>query len=440
MYALHHSAAFGGRRSDRSFHEVHRLNTLHYHLTADPKGQSVMVAIRTRSHRGRGPRDNADLVASAGPRGFTLMELLVVMTIILIVSAVALPTILPALSHRQVSEGARLLQAALSGARDSAIRDNSLSGIRLLADPAIPGAFNRFIPLSQPPSYTEGLVSIVQAPASYPANVLLGTAALVLEESIVTTVGGVPVLNDPVSWAWNVRQGDAIRFANSGVWYTVAGPITSANPENFINYGAPGAVSPIVRTVVLPNGQTAAVNPEYLLLVNGADDNANGYIDEGWDGVDNNADGVVDNVGLIDPTGQTKGEWEQETWQGYLAAGANNLPYTIRRRPIPGLNAREVLLPTNVVVNTALSNLPASTADLVVKPDGKWSPSLQYGVPSSITMGGEWFQFWLSERSDIGAVTPQGSWWLLSLNGKTGRVNSVDSPDPTTGLATARQQ
>ena len=46
----------------------------------------------------------------AGRRGFTLIELLVVILIILIVSAVLFPLVLPALSHRQVSEAARLLQ------------------------------------------------------------------------------------------------------------------------------------------------------------------------------------------------------------------------------------------------------------------------------------------------------------------------------------------
>ena len=61
-----------------------------------------------------------------------------VITIILIVSAVALPTVLPALSHRQVSEAARIFQGALVGARDSAIHNNAPSGIRLLPDPAFP--------------------------------------------------------------------------------------------------------------------------------------------------------------------------------------------------------------------------------------------------------------------------------------------------------------
>ena len=43
-------------------------------------------------------------------RGFTLIELLVVIVIILIISLLALPVIIPALSHRQVSEAARLVQ------------------------------------------------------------------------------------------------------------------------------------------------------------------------------------------------------------------------------------------------------------------------------------------------------------------------------------------
>src|SRR3954463_9901862 len=69
-------------------------------------------------------------------RGFTLVELLVVILIILAVSAVALPTVIPAITHRQVSEAARLLQASLVGARDAAIHANAPRGIRLLPDPA----------------------------------------------------------------------------------------------------------------------------------------------------------------------------------------------------------------------------------------------------------------------------------------------------------------
>src|SRR3954469_22164672 len=127
--------------------------------------------------------------AAAGFRGgFTLVELLVVMLIILLVSAVALPTVIPAITHRQVSEAARLLQASLVGARDAAIHKNAPRGIRLLPDPAYftrttdnngnaieptlpraagntiaPNAIlaaNRFIPIEAAPDYSEGLLDI----------------------------------------------------------------------------------------------------------------------------------------------------------------------------------------------------------------------------------------------------------------------------------------
>ena len=105
--------------------------------------------------------------------GFTLVELLVVIVIILVVSAVALPTVVSAISHRSASEGARLVSAALAGARDAAIRDNAPAGLRLIPDPLFSGisptagrrdpllplAFNRLVPLVHTAAaYTDGLI------------------------------------------------------------------------------------------------------------------------------------------------------------------------------------------------------------------------------------------------------------------------------------------
>ena len=97
-----------------------------------------------------------------------------VILIILIVSALALPVVLPALAHRQVSEAARVLQGALVGARDAALHNGNPSGIRLLPDTAFPLVYlangqidptqplaaNRIIPIEVAPEYTEGKLSV----------------------------------------------------------------------------------------------------------------------------------------------------------------------------------------------------------------------------------------------------------------------------------------
>ena len=298
-------------------------------------------------------------------RGFTLIEMLVVIVIILIVSAVALPTVLSALSHRQIGESARLLRAALAGARDAAIRNNAPSGIRLLPDPVFTGinpstgrldsslilASNRLIPIEPAPAYHEGLVTIdyefelsrLQVPypgaggGYYPFGGS-GPNVLLLQESGFNPYVYPALPNPPTSWFWNIRVGDKLQINNAGPWYTVVGPmnLTAAdgNPELFVNVGQPGTQSPLPALYSQGN-QTIVYYPEFLLLVNGVDDNSNGWIDEGWDGIDNNGDGNIDELA----------EWELEVWTGAsasLAQNITNVPYVIRRRPAPGPNARAI--------------------------------------------------------------------------------------------------
>ena len=366
-------------------------------------------------------------------QGFTLIELLVVIAIIVIVSAVALPTVLYGLSHRQMGESARLLQAVLAGARDAAIRNNAPSGIRLLPDPVFNGintstgkldssvilAANRVIPIEPAPAYTEGLVTIGAVPTSllvpypgdgggnYPINVAVGST-LLLEECSYNPFLPSPLPNSPTSWFWNIRVGDKLQINNAGPWYTVVGPMTmtgtTGNSELFVNVGPPGTQSPLARQY--SNGNTSVVYyPEFLFLVNGVDDNANGWTDEGWDGIDNNGNGQVDELA----------EWESELWTGAsLTQVIVNVPYTIRRRPAPGPNARTVEFPTQVVVDLTTwsstrerSRLPVNAytgyVDILVNPDGSVVPTTVYSTPASFGLGSAFFHFWLAERSDLAA-------------------------------------
>jgi prepilin-type N-terminal cleavage/methylation domain-containing protein len=419
-------------------------------------------------------------------RGFTLLELLVVIAIILLVSVLTIPTISGAISHRQVSEGARTLQAVLAGARDAAIRDNQPSGIRLIQDPlfsgiqpaflpnsngglpipnpnplagrldpSLPLAYNRIVPIAPAPSYMEG--AVFQVPvvagqllptgalasigalaypvpsAAVPAPLVSGTTVLVLAEAVVTQVfnpvTGVPTIipNPPTSWFWNIRLGDKVQINNAGPWYTVVGPMVVppqgitingsfyANPDMFCNVGQPGTALPWTTTQF---GQV--VTPEFLLLVNGRDDNANGWIDEGWDGVDNDGINGTDDVG----------EWKEvETWLGAPPTGAQ-LPYSISRRPVPQISAREVQLPSDVVIDattwgttqertrvpSAALNSFTGVIDIMINPDGSVLPTTLYSSPSSVGMSGAFYHFWLAERGDVYApATPLVTGGAFSL-------------------------
>jgi hypothetical protein len=369
-------------------------------------------------------------------------------------------------------------------------------------------AFNRVIPIESPPQYTEGKVSIPTAAAGallhavpYAGGGLFfvpgfqaGVAALMLEESAVGTAGAP---NPPVSWSWNIRVGDAIQLNGGGPWYTVVGPMTIppapvtwdddktyANPEMFVNFGPPGwdfsggkgsarQYSPLVR-----DGRPV----EFLFLVNGRDDDKNGWVDEGFDGVDNNIANGVDEAA----------EWEVESWLGSAAAGVADAAYSIRRRPAAAANAREIALPTAMVIDatTALlsaerSRLPVNpysgTVDILLAPDGTVIPSAIYASPASVGMDGMFLHFWLSSREDVadvplqddgaGNVTPapletvggvphylpiaraagtsasyslptlKGGYSLLTLFGRTGQVVVIDSPpfdDPVAAAAANR--
>ncbi len=315
--------------------------------------------------------------------------------IIALISAVALPTVLPALNERRVSESARVLQAILAGTRDAAIRANAPRGIRLLPDPIFNGQYdnnggynplasNRIIPIEPGPDYTEGLVTSISLSTAasnvgYPAILTYyGTSNyLILGESPSTA--GIP--NNPTNWFNNIRQGDKIRFNDSGAYYTIAGPINGLPVRCRTRSDSSSASS---------SGDGLALLPERLgaripLPDERAGRQRNGWVDEGFDGIDNDGDGIIDpgfngidddGVNGIDDPAELHSASTSATDSGSTparntskksssapspACHPSNEAYTIFRRPVVSPGARETTLPAGVVIDLTTWNAPAAS-------------------------------------------------------------------------------
>lgn len=171
------------------------------------------------------------------PRGVTLLELLIVMVIMLMVTAAAIPMIAPAMRNRQMREATRLVSAYFGAARARSVQTGRPVGIQI----------NRFngnafaLQLSQ-----------VEVPVPY-AGDISGSKATVAITNPGTTAGETPlttetktyfdqkfnlsVAGNTMSAIWFraaiplsefnhrlVRVGDRIQFGNQGYAYTIYGP------------------------------------------------------------------------------------------------------------------------------------------------------------------------------------------------------------------------
>ena len=428
------------------------------------------------------------------PRGFTLVELLVVIAIVGLISAVALPVVLPALNERRVSESARLLQAVLAGTRDAAIRANAPRGIRLLPDPILspvpnngpgfvnngfPGvlASNRFIAIEPAPDYAEGEVNL--NPLSRTFNNLAGGTITKNVLQIIEVAYVNPPTNtiygNPTSWYWNIRQGDRIRFNDAGDYYTVVGPMSLGprqtgasqivNSERYVNAGPPANTFP--------------GTPQYLFVLNGEDDNQNGFVDEAFDGLDNDGDGIIDpsfngldddNDGIIDNE-YAAGEFEDEQFDGSQNnpfGPPTNLAYTISRRPVVSPMARETVLPSGIVIDMTTWNASSATpapsttnpSPRVLRPERSRLPidpytyyvDIMVSPSGQVVQGGAggssgdynglapaasqpFYHFWLTEREGVSSPL----WGEQTVKNASGSTLTLPSLNPSYGSTATSQ-
>jgi hypothetical protein len=341
---------------------------------------------------------------------------MVVITIILAVSVVALPAVLSGLKDRQVGEGARILHAAIYGARDAAGNTGTPHGLRFLPDesvgvnltaqgkldPTKALALNRWVQTEIPGEYQIGLASIWPG-TDY--STITNLPCLILEEQPghfeASGAGYVWTLDEPTNWWSVIRLGERVQIRSATFLntqnFTVCGPVQVQTQEGFI-----GAAQPWTRVYTAPDGTQQTATAQYLFLVNGLDDNGDGHTDSGWDGVDNNGDGTVDDLA----------EWEVERWPPNITFGKQGTRYSIKRRPSPSAGQQTTELPSGVVIDLTTwqttgerSHLPVNIftgqVDLIFESDGIVRPDTTYGVRSSQGMSSEFLHFWLADRADV---------------------------------------
>ncbi len=320
------------------------------------------------------------------------------MTIIGLVSVLAIPAIVTGIQDRKMVGSVQALQGALVEAAGFAASQHATCGIRLVPSTTIPGMFDQVLSLVTPPRYSEGLVSIYPG-ADYSS--LTSLPCLVVEQHPGTwTQAGTSWIfppNSPTSWFFNVRLGDRISWG--GKPYTVCGPMAVANNDLAVN-GPPWQ-----RTYTAPDGKTQVTTTvDYLFLVNGIDDNGDGYVDNGFDGIDNNANGVIDD----------SAEWEQELWTG---PRVENVPYKIIRRPAPGnpQSAISLSIGVSLSASTLTVNPLSGNVDVMINPNGTVDLGGPYAAPSAVSMA--------QHQTVFAFVDPDGNQTNLTLT-KTGLIST----------------
>ena len=92
------------------------------------------------------------------PSGVTLIELLIVITILLMVTAAAIPLMIPALQNRRGREAARLVSSFISAARSRAIETGRPVGVMLERYNGLPFAMSLSY-VEVPPTYAGDTVN-----------------------------------------------------------------------------------------------------------------------------------------------------------------------------------------------------------------------------------------------------------------------------------------
>ena len=164
--------------------------------------------------------------------GFTLIELIIVVAILLILATLTLAIFNSTNESDRIRSSARQLQSALLGARDRAIRAKEARGLRLLRDPAT-NTISSMVYIGSPEIWREGTIAIGREDFS-PAD-------QTPDNGSVTIVRGWNT-----DWQLLFQQGLLTNGArikipadSTGSWYTVDTIFLASAPSYPMSYPSP---------------------------------------------------------------------------------------------------------------------------------------------------------------------------------------------------------
>lgn len=191
-------------------------------------------------------------------RGITLVELLVVITIMMILAAIVLPQLKFGTEGQKIRESARIVSTYLNAARNKAIETGRPCGVmferidELTIDSNIDGDPSTTEPDS---SVASVQMSLIQVPAPY-----VGDAAdcrIVMEYDIDGKVVGV--LSGADFRREMISIGDRIQFDHKGPWYSIDGQDKYINKDMTIEVPekkTDGLIDPQVDPSLSPGDDT----------------------------------------------------------------------------------------------------------------------------------------------------------------------------------------
>lgn len=135
-------------------------------------------------------------------RGVTLVELLIVILVMLMVTAITVPAIAPALKGRKIREAARMLDVFVNSAKAKAMAAGHPVGIAFRPDAN--GGVTQVFQVEQPPGYTGDYATSTIMVTSHGGTIVPPIVAPATTSSIFPR-------ND-IGWVENVHPGDLIIF------------------------------------------------------------------------------------------------------------------------------------------------------------------------------------------------------------------------------------